>query len=474
MADRAESLLERMKKVEMPHPLVILFAIVVLAAAATYVLPGGEYQRIEKDGRKVAVAGSYRSVPHRPQGLPELALVPFNGMMEAAEILVLIFIIGGAFNIIKDTGALSAGISRAAGSLKGREAFLIPVLMSLFGLAGGIFGMYEEVLPFVGVVVPMAVAIGYDSITGVCIVYLGTVLGFCGAFFNPFTVGIAQGVAGLPLFSGLGYRLIVWTAMVGTGIVYTMIYAARVRKDPRSSAVYESDDAIRKSYREAGDGGGFALDGRRKAILLVLAAGFAALPFGVISRHWGIKELSGLFFALGILSGAMGGKGMNAAVESFVAGARDMMGAALLIGVARGIKIMLENGLVMDTILCALASTVSLFPKLIAVQIMFFTQCFMNLFIQSGSAQAAVSMPIMAPLADLLGISRQTAVLAFQLGDGFTNFAIPWNGITLAVLNIAAVPIWAWFRWAWRLQAWLVLVCMALLVWPTLAHWGPF
>ncbi|HAH06492.1 MAG TPA: YfcC family protein, partial [Elusimicrobia bacterium] len=148
--------------------------------------------------------------------------------------------------------------------------------------------------------------------------------------------------------------------------------------------------------------------------------------------------------------------------------------AALLIGVARGIKIMLENGLVMDTLLYSLASTVSLFPKLIAVQIMFFAQCFMNLFIQSGSAQAAVSMPIMAPLADLLGISRQTAVLAFQLGDGFTNFAIPWNGITLAVLNIAAVPIWAWFRWAWRLQAWLILVCMALLIWPTLAHWGPF
>ncbi|HAH06493.1 MAG TPA: C4-dicarboxylate ABC transporter permease, partial [Elusimicrobia bacterium] len=329
----AASLLERLKKVEMPHPLVILFGIVLFAAAATYVLPGGEYQRVEKDGRQVAVAGSYQRVPHRPQGLPELALVPFSGMMEAAEILVLLFIIGGAFNIIKDTGALSAGIHKAALSLKGREAFLIPVLMSLFGLAGGIFGMYEEVLPFVGVVVPMAVAIGYDSITGVCIVYLGTVLGFCGAFFNPFTVGIAQGVAGLPLFSGLGYRLIVWTAMVGTGIVYTMLYAARVRKNPASSAVYESDKAIRSGYLAAGEGGGFALDGRRKVILLVLAAGFAALPVGVISWHWGIKELAGLFFALGILSGGLGGKSLNAVVESFVAGARDMMGAALLIGV---------------------------------------------------------------------------------------------------------------------------------------------
>ncbi len=151
-----------------------------------------------------------------------------------------------------------------------------------------------------------------------------------------------------------------------------------------------------------------------------------------------------------------------------------MVTAALLIGFARGIKLMLEDGMVMDTILFYLSSMISHFPQLVAVQIMFFVQCVMNLFIQSGSAQAAVSMPIMAPLADLLGISRQTAVLAFQLGDGFTNFAIPWNGITLAVLNIGMVPIWAWFRWAWKLQFWLVIVCMLLLVWPTLAHWGPF
>ena len=151
-----------------------------------------------------------------------------------------------------------------------------------------------------------------------------------------------------------------------------------------------------------------------------------------------------------------------------------MINAALLIGIARGVKLMLENGLVMDTMLYYLSSLIIHFPKIIAVQIMFFVQCFINMFIQSGSAQAAVAMPIMAPLSDILGISRQTAVLAFQLGDGFTNFAIPWNGITLAVLNIGLVPMWAWFKWAWKLQAWLVFVCMLLLVWPTLAHWGPF
>jgi len=467
-------LLEQLKNIEMPHPLGIIFAVVALAALATYLLPGGTYQRTELDGRMIVVPGSYKTSLANPQGLLSLALVPFNGLLQAADIIILLLIIGGAFSIVKNTGALTTGIYRMTQTMKGREVILIPLLMTLFGLAGGIFGMYEEVLPFVGVIVPMAIAMGYDSIVGVCIVYLSTTLGFAGAFFNPFTVGIAQGIAGLPLFSGFTYRMIVWVTMLGFGIAYVMRYAAKIKKNPHLSETFQNDETTRQKYLT--DTKELNAKLSRKQILVLTSAGiaFAFLPIGVIHFKWGIGELTGLFFALGICSWLLGGLGFNKGIEAFIEGAREMVGAALLIGIARGIKIVLEDGLVMDTILFYLTSIISIFPKIIAVHIMFFVQCIMSLFLQSGSAQAAVSMPIMAPLSDLLGITRQTAILAFQLGDGFTNFAIPWNGITLAVLNLGLVPIWAWFKWAWKLQAWLIFVCMLLLVWPTLYNWGPF
>lgn len=471
------SFLEKLKNVQFPHPLTIIFIIVLCAAFATYVLPGGEFQRVEKEvqGRvfKVVVPGSFHFIPHKPQGIFALVLVPFEGLLSAADIIILLFIIGGAFSIIKETGALSAGIYRITQLLKGREVIIIPVLMILFAAAGGSFGMYEEVLPFVGLVVPMALAMGYDSIVGVSMVYLGTVLGFCGAFFNPFTVGVAQGIAGLPITSGWEYRLVVWAVMVSAGVIYTLRYAGKIKKNPQLSEAYESDQKFRERYLSVEEKEEYRLTLPHIVILTLLLGAFLALAICVKKYSWGFRELTGLFFALGLVSGGIGIKSFNRVIEAFIEGARDMMTAVLLIGITRGVKIMLDNGLVMDTMLYYLSSGISHFPKLIAVWIMFFVQCIMNLFIQSGSAQAAVSMPIMAPLSDIIGVSRQTAVLAYQLGDGFTNFAIPWNGITLAVLNIGFVPIWAWFKWAWKLQAWLVLVCMLLLVWPTYANWGP-
>jgi len=334
--------------------------------------------------------------------------------------------------------------------------------------------MYEEVLPFVSLVVPMTLAMGYDSIVGIAIVYMSTTLGFSGAFLNPFTVGVAQGLAGLPPFSGIGYRLVVWVVMLVTGIAYVMVYAARIKKNPQLSSTYESDCAVRKSCHFEAANGFLHMTGGHAAVLATLGLGLVALPVGVMAFKWGMKELSGLFMAIGIVSAFVGRANINKAVEAFVEGAREMVTAVLLIGLARGVKVVLDDGHVMDTLLYYMASGISHFPKLVAVQIMFLVQCVINLFIQSGSAQAAISMPIMAPLSNMLGITSQTAVLAFQLGDGFANFAIPWNGLTLAVLSLGLVPVWSWFRWALKLQLLLVVVCMLLLIWPTLTAWGPF
>ena len=317
----AQSILDRLKNIEVPHPLVIIFIIVLFAALATYIIPGGEYGRVEKDGRSIVVAGSFHQIPHRPQGIFELSLVPFNGMMQAADIIILLFIIGGAFSIIKDTGALTAGIYKVTQKMKGKEIIMIPILMSIFALGGGVFGMYEEVLPFVGIVVPMAIAMGYDSIVGVSMVYLGTVLGFCGAFFNPFTVGIAQGVAGLPLFSGFEYRMFVWAVVVSTGIIYVMVYASKIKKNPELSETFASDRATMANYGNETENKAFQLTSRHIYIILILLTGFAFLPVGVVKWRWGIKELTGLFFSLGIISGLVGGRGFNKVTESFIKGA---------------------------------------------------------------------------------------------------------------------------------------------------------
>ncbi|OFZ79617.1 MAG: hypothetical protein A2583_08035, partial [Bdellovibrionales bacterium RIFOXYD1_FULL_53_11] len=338
------SFAERIKSLEMPHPLVILVGLVALSALATYILPGGSYDRIEKDGRLIAVAGSYKMFAGKPQGAGALAVAPFAGMIQAAEIIFLIFIIGGAFAILRATGALTAAITRATSAMKGREHLMIPFMMSVFGLAGGMFGMYEEVLPFVALIVPMAIAMGYDSIVGVCMVYLSTTLGFCGAFFNPFTIGIAQGIAGLPLFSGLGFRIVVWFVMVGTGILFVMRYGARIRRDPRKSLTYETDKLIREKFLGAGSGLSSAdvkLGRKNIIILLLVAAGFAMLPVGVIHYKWGIKELTGLFLTIGAVCWIAGRIPVNRGAEAFIEGAREMMGAALLIGIARGVKIVL-------------------------------------------------------------------------------------------------------------------------------------
>lgn len=471
------SLLSRLTKFEFPHPILIIFSFVIIAALFTYIIPGGQYEREQmNDGRLVVKPGSFHFIPHVPQGFLKLVLVPFNGLMESADIIFLILIIGGAFGVITGTGALTAGIYRATQSLKGRELLIIPILMILFAAAGGIFGMYEEVLPFVGIVVPMCIAIGYDSIVGIAIVYLSTVLGFCGAFVNPFTLGIAQGIAGLPPLSGMGYRLVVFCVTVGAGIIYTMIYARKIKKNPKLSLVYESDSSIRANYNGLSENNpDFILTRKRLFILILLGAGFALLPFGVIKLDWGLRELTGLFFGLALIVWIInGGKNLNRGAEDFVEGAKGLVNAALLIGIARGIKIMLDDGMVMDTILYYLSSTVSHFPKVIAIQMMFFVQSALSCILQSGSAQAAVSMPLMVPLSDLLHITRQTAVLAYQMGDGFSNFAIPWTGITLAVLTLGNIPIWTWFRWAFILQLIQVTLHMLLLIWPTVSNWGPF
>lgn len=456
-----------------PHPLAIMALVLVAAVAASHLIPGGEFARITREGRTLVVAGSFHAVTSAPRGLSDALLAPFDGLMQASDIVFLLLLLGGTLEVVKESGALSAAVHRVARALRGYDLLLIPVLMAVFGLAGGAFGMYEEVLPFIGIVVPIAIALGYDSLVGVAIVIVSATLGFFGGFFNFFTVGIAQQIAGLPLFSGLGYRLVVWAALLALAIGYVVRYARRVKNDPRSSIVWQSDAALRLAFRNS-LAAPPPFTWRHVGITAAVCAAFAFMPVGFLRYGWGVREITALFLALALVVGFLGATGANKLIASFVKGAEQMMTAALLVGFARAAKVLLDDSHVMDTILDSMSRSLAGLPPLATAEAMLGAHAGLNLLIQSGTAQAAVTMPLMLPLADVVGMSRQTATLAFQLGNTLTDLIMPWNGILLAALQLGGVPFAAWFRWTLWLQAFLLLLCSALLVWPVLSHWGPF
>ncbi len=463
------------KKTKLPHTLVLIYAMVVLTAIATWIVPGGEYQRVEKDGRTIPVAGSFQFGEHQPQGLGALFISPVKGFIEAAPIIIFIFVVGGAFAVIQKTGAITVFIQSLAlkfGQSKALRALLIPVTMVIFSLGGAVFGMCEETMPFVLIFVPLALSLGYDTIVGVCIPFVGAASGFAGAFFNPFTVGIAQGIAGLPLYSGIGYRLAVWAVGTAIAIAVVMRYASKVLKNPRISPSYEEDREKK---------GGLELDlsvekvkilRSHKLVLILFLLGMALLVFGILRYKWYINEIAGLFLALGILSGILGRLNAEELAGAFVSGAKDMINAALIIGCARAILVVAMDGKILDTTLYYMAKAISGFHPILSSQLMFVCQCIINFFVHSGTAQAALTMPIMAPLGDLVGITRQTSVFAFQLAE-YINPVLPTSGVTMGVLGLARLSWEKWAKWLIPLLLLWVFFGFLSLIPPVLMRWGP-
>ena len=483
----------------------IIFSIIVLAAVLTWVVPPGAFDRteIEVPGagtREVVVPGSYERL-ERGEASVGSRLVHSVGMVfkapilgfvdeDAAPIIAFVLFIGGAFAILTATGAVDAGLRqlvRAAERSPRLEALLIPLFMTLFSLAGAVFGMAEETIPFVLIFVPLALALGYDSLTGAAIPFLGSAAGFAAAFFNPFTVGVAQGLAGVPVFSGVGFRLVLWVVTTAVVIAFVVWHARRVRHTPTRSPVHAADELARAALPEV-EGGAFT--GRHKAVLAVFAGGLVALVWGVLPTEatyslfgqsvvvrglsaftggdpWYIVEIAALFIALAVAMAAVAGLAPSDAASAFTEGIRDLAPTAAVIGLARGILVVLQDGQTIDTVLHGLASTLDGTGSTAAASAMFGVQTLINLFVPSGSGQAALTMPLMAPLADLVGVTRQTAVLAFQLGDGFTNMITPTSAIVLGVLSLARIPWPTWARWVLPLQALLFvlgLVALAIAV----------
>jgi uncharacterized ion transporter superfamily protein YfcC len=389
---------------------------------------------------------------------------------EAAPIIAFVLLIGGAFAVLQQTRAVDAALRRlvrASRHSRSLELLLLPLFMTLFSLGGATFGMAEETIPFVLIFVPLALALGYDSLTGAAIPFVGSAAGFAAAFFNPFTVGVAQGIAGLAPFSGAGFRVGLWLVTTSVTIAFVMWHARRVRANPSRSPTFALDESRRQAGVQAADVDG-SMTPRQRAVLAIFFAGIVALVWGVLppdrgGQGWYIVEIAALFVALGALMGAVGGLGASGTASAFMDGVRQLASTAVIIGLARGILVVLQDGQVVDTILYAMASALETTTTAGAAMTMFAVQTVINFFIPSGSGQAALTMPLMAPLADLVGVTRQTAVLAFQMGDGFTNMIIPTSAVLMGVLTLAEIPWPTWARWIAPLQLLLFGLGMVVL-----------
>ncbi len=463
------------RRIRMPHTLVIVGSLIVFVLVLSWLVPSGAYQTMEKAGRQVTVPGTYQRVAKVVLGPQWLVIAPIRGFLDGSLIIAFLILIGGAFNVIQTTGIVEQGIRKITAALASRprlEKLMVPALMTIFSLAGSVFGMSEEVIPFVLICVPLALSLGYDSIVGVSIPFLGAAAGFGAAFFNPFTVGIAQGLVGLPLYSGLGYRVITWFVCTGVIVGWVMVYAARVKRRPESSPVYALDRARDRSAFDA-SAPPEPWTVRRILVVLLFLAGMVALVWGILKAQWFIEEIGALFLAMGLLMGAVAGLRPGEIATSFVAGAKDMVNVTLIIACGRALLIIAREARVLDTILYASSGAISMLPTVVAAQVMFVVQAVINFFIHSGTAQAALTMPIMAPLADLVGLTRQTTVYAYQLCE-LINPILPTSAVTMGVLGMAKIPWETWARWFLPLMLTLCALSFLLLVPPVLMHWGPF
>ena len=464
----------KLSKIKIPNTFTIIFFLLIITAALTWIIPGGDYDTRNVNGREEVVNGTFHYVPSHPQGIAEILEAPINGFVDASLIIGLVLIVGGAFSVFQKTQAVDSailGIAKAHHKSSLVRILLIPIFMIIFSLAGAVFGMSEEVIPFILIFVPLALTIGYDTITGIAIPFIGAGAGFAGAFLNPFTVGIAQNIAGLPLFSGLPYRIIVWFMTTSVAIAFVMLYANRIRKNPEKSVTYKSDLEKKKNIDLSAVHEFSGLTVRHKVVLFVFLAGLAVLIFGVLEYGWFIEELAAVFLITGIAVGIAGKLSAAEITDSFIKGAKDLIGTALIIGLARGILILSRDGKIIDTILFELSTPISSLNPLVSSQAMFVVQTFINFFVPSGSGQAVLTMPIMSPLADIVGVSRQTAVLAFQMGDGFTNMIIPTSAVTMGVLTLADVPWEKWAKWILPLELIFLVLGLLLLVPPFLFGW---
>ncbi|MGW7831839.1 YfcC family protein [Staphylococcus xylosus] len=461
------------KKFKMPHIYVILFVFGVIATIATYIVPSGEFKRIKgPEGREMVDADSFHYITSAPVGIVDFISIIPRGLIEAGEIVFFTLIIGGMFMVLRRTGIIEIAVDNLARRFIYKSIFIIPVLTAVFAIVATLIGTAELSLVYIPVIIPLIIALGYDSITATAIALCGTVVGFTVGVLNPINTGLAQKLSGIPVFSGISLRIILFIVVLAVTIIFIMRYAKKVQKQPTLSSVYEDDSEKRELYQHITEHAPTTATTRQKWGIAVIFAFFIILVYGVTTQGWFMVEMAGLFIFMGVIVGFVSGLSMQTICEAFNDGFKDVLMGAIIVGLARSIAVVLEDGKIMDTIVHGLGSVIDGTTPTIAVIGMYAVQMLINFIISSGSGQALVTMPIMAPLADMLGITRQTAVLAFQLGDGFTHIFYPTSGYFMAALAIGGVSYTKWIRFFFPLFIIWVVISIITLIIAQLSGWS--
>lgn len=462
---------EKKKKFAVPHVYILLFALIAICSILTYIIPAGSYDMMMVGDREVVDSTTFHNVEQTPVTLMQFLTAVPRGMQESAMIIFFIFIVGGTMAIIQETRAIEAGMGRLIKAMRNASILIIPIVMIFFSICGAVFGMAEETIPFIPIFVSLCLAMGFDSITGVAIVFCGAGAGFAGAFMNPFTVQVAQGIAELPLLSQTGFRLVIYACFVLLAVAFVMRYAMRVKKNPQLSPMYAYDqtreDSVDLEQLPA-------FGGKEKAILIIFVLAIILLVYGVITWGWYMDEIAALFLGMSFIVAIIARMGFNNYANVLGKGMAEIASGALVVGFARGILVVMTDGQILHTILHAAADVLSRLPSMISAVGMYIFQCLLNFIVPSGSGQAAVSIPIMAPLGDLVGVTRQTATIAFQLGDGISNIFTPTSGYFMAGLAIAKVPWAKWAKWILPLIGLEYLLGAIFVVIAQAMQLGPF
>ncbi len=463
-----------MKSIEVPHVYVIIMILIILATIFTYILPAGQFERYQDDaGRTVVTPGSYQVVPNTPVGpFKALEAIP-QGLIEGASIIMIVFVYGGAFGIINGTGAIESGIENSVEFLSKISFIIIPAMMLLFSMLGAFLGIAESTLAFIPLCVTMARSLGYDALVGYAMVGLGNAMGFAAGPMNMWTTGIAQGIAELPLFSGLGVRMFVYAVFLTAGITRVLLYANRIKKNPANSYIYDIEQKMKNNLNED-KGTAIEFSSRKRLTLSCIGIGFAVLIAGIFAQKLTGNGIAAYLILLGIVVGLVDGNSPSKISENFVVGVKNVAMGAIVIGLARAVLVVLTQGNIIDTILNAANNALGHFPTMVCVIMIFFFQFFFNFIVSSGSGQAATTMPLMVPLADLSDITRQTTVLAFQLGDGISNNLWPTSGGMMAGIAMAGIPYEKWLKFVAPLVVFLVIFSCTTLVILNNMGFGPF
>lgn len=465
------------KKSEMPTAYTVLFLIIVVVAILTWVIPSGQYNYIENEQNQLQpISGTYHRVEPNRQGIVDIIMAPFKGFYDAIEICLFILMVGGFLGIVMETGAICSGISNIVIRLKGKEKYLIPILMCLFGLGGTTFGMAEETIAFYPLIIPVFIAAGYDTITAVSVILLGSGVGVLSSTINPFATGIASGFAGISIGNGLLVRITQLIISEIIAIIFVMKYAKKIKKDPSKSIVFDMYESNKQQFTLKSrntQSNNYNIQKRLTIYIFMLTfiiMIYSVIPFNELditflpTLGWFFKELSALFFISGIIIGMVARLNEKEIVNKFISGSQDLLGVVFIIGISRGITSIMNEGLITDTILNYGEQTLSGSGKIPFIILTYLFYIPLSILIPSTSGLATVSMPIMAPLGNFAGITKDMIITAYQSASGIINLITPTSAVVMGSLAIAKIPYNKWLKFTLRLIGLLFLITLLILI----------